>query len=149
MWQGYLTSHFFTNLWESNYLVGRVFANSLGNWGSIPVRVIPKTQTWYLIPPCLILSIIGYVSRVKWSNPGKRLAPYPTPRCSSYWKGSRRVALNYSCQLYFTYWIKCIDKRRLSLKKFNVKKSFIINWLHIYWCTMHVFTPPLHHEVNS
>ena len=27
-----------------------------------------------------------YVSRVKWNNPGKGVAPSPTPRCSSYWK---------------------------------------------------------------
>ena len=25
-------------------------------------------------------------SRVKWSNPGNRVAPSPTPRCSNYWK---------------------------------------------------------------
>ena len=34
-------------------LVGRVFANGLRNRDSIPGRVIPKTQKWYLIPPCL------------------------------------------------------------------------------------------------
>ena len=39
---------------------------------------------WYLIPTCLTLSNIRYVSRVKWSNPGKGVAPSPTPRCSSY-----------------------------------------------------------------
>ena len=44
---------------------------------------------------------IRYVSRVKWSNPGKGVAPSPTPRCSSYWKGSFQVALDYGCQLYF------------------------------------------------
>ena len=26
---------------------------------------------WYLIPPCLTLSDIRCVSRVKWNNPGK------------------------------------------------------------------------------
>ena len=31
----------------------RVFANGLGDRGSIPGRVIPKAQKWYLIPPCL------------------------------------------------------------------------------------------------
>ena len=37
----------------------RVFANRLGDLGSIPGRVIPKTQKkWYLMPPCLTLSII-------------------------------------------------------------------------------------------
>ena len=56
-----------------------------------------------MIPPCLTLSIIRYVSRVKWSNPGKGVAPSPTPRCSSYWKGSLLVVLDYSRQLYFYY----------------------------------------------
>ena len=39
-----------------------------------------------MILPCLTLSDIRYVSRVKWNNPWKRVAPTPTPRCSSYWK---------------------------------------------------------------
>ena len=42
-----------------------VFANGSGDLGSIPGRVIPKTQKWYLMPPCLTLSIIRYGSRVK------------------------------------------------------------------------------------
>ena len=73
----------------------RMFANGQGDWGSIPDRVIPKTQKWYLIPPCLTLNNnIRYVSRVKWSNPGKRVAASPTPRCSCYRKGSLRVTLD-------------------------------------------------------
>ena len=51
--------------------------------------------------PCLTLSNISYVSRVKWSNPGKGVAPSPIPQCSIYWKGSLRVALDYGRQLYF------------------------------------------------
>ena len=65
-------------------LVGRVFVNGPGDLGSIPGRVIPKTLKWYLIPTCLTLSNIRYISRVKWSNPGKGVAPSPTPQCSSY-----------------------------------------------------------------
>ena len=73
--------------------MGRGFVNGLGDLGSIPGHIIPKTKKkWYLIPPCLTLSNIRYVSRVKWSNPGKGVAPSPTPRCSSYWKGSLLVA---------------------------------------------------------
>ena len=53
-----------------------------------------------MIPPCLILSNIRLVSRVKWSNLGKVIAPSPTPLCSSYWKGSLRATLDYSRQLY-------------------------------------------------
>ena len=53
------------------------------------------------MPPCLMLSNIRYISRVKLSNAGKGVVPSPTPRCSSYWKGSLLVALDYGCQLYF------------------------------------------------
>ena len=82
-------------------LVGSVFANGPGDQDSIPSRVIPKIfKKWYLIPPCLALSNIRYVTRVKWSNPGKWVAPSPTPRCSSYWKWNLRVAHDYVRQLY-------------------------------------------------
>ena len=59
-----------------------------------------RLKKWYLIPPFLTLSNTRYVSRVKWSNPGKGVAPSPTPRCTSYWKGGLLVALDYSRQLY-------------------------------------------------
>ena len=88
-------------LWNTYGLVGRVFANGPGDWCSIPGQVIPKTlKKWYLIPPCLTLNNIRYVSRIKWSNPGKGVVPSPTPQCRSYWKGSLWVTLNYSRQLY-------------------------------------------------
>ena len=81
----------------------RVFANGPGDLGSIPGRVIPKTLKWYLIPPCLTLSIIRYGSRVKWSNPGNGVAPSPTPWCSSYRKGSLLVTLDYGLTSSRTY----------------------------------------------
>ena len=62
--------------------MGRVFANVPGDLGSIPGLIIPKTLK--MIPPCLTLSNIRYVSRVKWSNPGKGGVPSHTPWCSSY-----------------------------------------------------------------
>ena len=65
-------------------LMGRVFTNGLGDWGLIPGQDIPKTQKWYMMPPCLTLSIIRYGSRVKWSNPRKGIAPFPTLWCSRY-----------------------------------------------------------------
>ena len=72
----------------------KMFANGPGDLGSMPGRVIPKIQKWYLMPPCLTLSIIRYVSRVKWSNLRKAVAPSPTPWCNSYRKGSLRVTLD-------------------------------------------------------
>ena len=55
--------------------MSRVFANGPSDRGSIPGRVIPKTQKRYLMPLCLTLSIIRYRSSVKWSNPGKEQRP--------------------------------------------------------------------------
>ena len=64
-------------------------------------------KKWYLMPPCLTLSIIRYRSRVKRSNPGKGVAPSPIPWCSSYRKGSLWVILGYGRQFldttYFTF----------------------------------------------
>ena len=77
-------------------------AMALGDWGSIQVESYQRLKKWYLIPPCLTLSIIKYRSRVKLSNPGKGVAPSPTPWCSSYWKGSLQVTLDYCCQIYYT-----------------------------------------------
>ena len=70
-------------------------------WVQSKVASYEKLLKWYLILPCLTLSNIRYVSRVKWSNPGKGVAPSLTPRCSSYWKGSLLVALDYGRWLYF------------------------------------------------
>ena len=83
--------------------VARVFANGLGDLGSIPRCVIPKTLKWYLIPPSSTVSDKRYVSRVKWSNPGKGVAPSSTLWYSSYWKRSLLVALDHGRQLYSLY----------------------------------------------
>ena len=58
------------------------------------VKSYQRLKKWFLIPPCLTLSIIRYGSRVKWNNLGKGVVPYPTPRCSSYWKESLWVILD-------------------------------------------------------
>ena len=54
---------YFKNLYIYIYIyywaisqMSRVFANGPGDRGSIPGWVIPKTQKWYLMPPCLVLS---------------------------------------------------------------------------------------------
>ena len=63
--------------------MGIVFINGLGNLRSILGCVIPKTLKM-ILDTSLTLNNIRYVSRVKWSNPGKGVAPSPTPWCSSY-----------------------------------------------------------------
>ena len=81
-------------------VVGRVFANGPGDLGSIPVRVIPKT--FKMVLDTSLFNTQQYKVRIKgkvgqsreWSSTS------PTPRYSSYWKGSLRVALDYGRQLY-------------------------------------------------
>ena len=51
-------------------------------WVQSQVESYQRLKKWYLMPPCLTLSIIRYGSRIKWSNPGKGVAPFPTPWCS-------------------------------------------------------------------
>ena len=80
----YSLSSLIYNFIVSHWTIGRLFANGPEDRFSIPGQVIPKTQKMELIPPCLILSIIRYVLRVKWSNPEKEVAPSPTPRCCTY-----------------------------------------------------------------
>ena len=114
--------HFLTPWYDSTWewtLVSRAIgeysthkANELR--GSTPGRVIPRTLKLYLLPPCLTLIIIRYASRVKWSNPGKGVARSSTSRCSSYWKGSLRVALDYNRQLYLLF----VDN--LHIKKWDI-----------------------------
>ena len=71
-------------------------------WVQSQVAAYQRLWKWYLIPP---LSNIRYVSREKWSNQGKEVAPSPTPRGSRYWKWSLLVALNYGRQLYFLLYL--------------------------------------------
>ena len=58
-------------------LEGRLFANDPGDLDSILGRIIPKTLkiVQYLIPPCLTLSNIRCISKVKGNNPEKGVAP--------------------------------------------------------------------------
>ena len=84
-------------------LVVRVFANGPGDLGSIPGRVIPKTQKMVL--DASLLNTQHYKVRIKGKVQPSRegVAPSPTSWCSSYRKGSLRVTLDYGRQLYFTY----------------------------------------------
>ena len=83
-------------------LAVRVFANGPGDLGSIPGRVIPKTQKMVL--DASLLNTQHYKVRIKGKVKQSRegVAPSPTPWCSSYRKGSLRVTLDYGRQLYFT-----------------------------------------------
>ena len=120
----------------------RVFANGPGDLGSLPGRVKPKTQKWYLIPPCLTISIIRYGSRGKWVNPGKELAPSTTLWCSSYRKRSLWVTLDYDRQLYllihfstiqffictWSYWIRITFKQIYFIHRWDSNASTPGQW---------------------
>ena len=64
--------------------MSRVFTNGQGDWDSIPSRVLPKTQKMVLDTTLLSTQYNKVRIRVKWSNPGNRVVPSTTPRCSSY-----------------------------------------------------------------
>ena len=83
----------------------RVFANGSGDLGSIPGRVIPKTQKMVL--DASLLSTQHYKVRIKGKveQSRKGVAPSPTHWCSSYRKGSLRVTLDYGRQLYLLIYI--------------------------------------------
>ena len=57
-------------------------------WVQSQVESYQRLKKWYLMPPCLTLSIIRYGSRVEWSNQEKGVAPPPTLWCCSYRKGA-------------------------------------------------------------
>ena len=62
----------------------RWFANGPGDLGSIPGSVIRKTLKMALDTPLINTQQYKVRTKVKWSNPGKGVAPSSTTRCSSY-----------------------------------------------------------------
>ena len=113
---------------------------------------VASHQKWYLIPPCVTLSNIRYVWRVKKSNPRKEVAPSPTPRCSSYWKASLLVALDYSRQLYLLLNNPRICKRE-GCSKSNASNLFPwklgVQWTSLYKASFQLqntIFPHIHHH---
>ena len=98
----------------------RVFANGPGDLGSIPGRVIPKTQKMVL--DASLFSTRHYKVRIKGKvvQSRKGVAPSPTHWCSSYRKGSLRVTLDYGRQLFTIIrsgirWSVCMPMSQRSL----------------------------------
>ena len=74
------------------------FANGPGDQVSIfLVDSYQRFKKCYLMLPCLALNIIKYGLRVS------EVAPFPTSRCCSYWKGSFRVASTTVGRLTYIY----------------------------------------------
>ena len=67
------------------------------------VESYQRLKKWYLILPCLTLSIIKYVSMVKWSKPRKGVVLSPPLWCCSYWKGSLYEPLTIAANFTFIY----------------------------------------------
>ena len=57
-----------------------MFVNGQGDWGSIPGRVIPKTQNMVLDASLLNTQHYNVCTKRKW----KGVAPSLMPQCSSY-----------------------------------------------------------------
>ena len=97
-----------------------MFANGPGDLGSIPGRVIPKTQKMVLDASLLNTQHYKVWIKGKVEQSREGVAPSPTPWCSSYRKGSLRVALDYGHQLYFLLTInKSAYTKKLSGNLFN------------------------------
>ena len=116
--------------WQGNgilfwfmFLAVRVFANGPGDLGSIPGRVIPKTQKMVL--DASLLNTQHYKVQIKGKVEQSRegVVPSPTPWCSSYRKGSLRD--------YPWLWL-------LTLLYYVFLKYFL-NW-HSYFCCFSWFT---------
>ena len=93
-----------TRYWIITDVLGvREFANGPGDLGSIPGRVIPKTQKMVLHASLLNTQHYKVQIKGKVEQPREGVAPSRTLWCSSYRKGSLRVTLDYGRQLYFTH----------------------------------------------
>ena len=81
-----------------NGLVGRVFANVLGDLGSIQDWVTPKT-----------LKMVLDASRIKWSNPGKGVASFPALGVVAIEKGAFRLPTIHSYIISNNYFYSLIS----------------------------------------
>ena len=130
----------------------RVFANGPGERGLILGRVIPKTQK--MVIDASLLNTQNYKVWINgtWSNPGRVVAPSPTPRCSSYWKRSLLVVLDYGQPTYIRHsWYNgyCRRKwtRRSEFKSVCISQSANTLWKGVHhtvlWKdTAEIATPP-------
>ena len=80
-----------------------------------------------------------------WSNPGKGVAPSPTPQCSSYWKGSLLVA-NFT---YFTINSMLLEmiflkntKISYEIKQIQNKKYITFNFFFFFFFLNNYFPLP-------
>ena len=86
--------------WRPNVLGCHIFSSQYLNCVLMLIWIV-----WNRTVDTTLLNTQHYKVRiestVKWSNPGKGVAPSPTPWCSTYWKGSLQITLDNGHQLYF------------------------------------------------
>ena len=93
------------------------------------VESYQRLKKCYLIPPGLTLSIIWYGSKVKWCNPGKEVASFPTPWGFAIEKGAFGLPSTTVTNLTFLY----IYSSKFSIGEFTFKTSLLISYeLHCY-----------------
>ena len=117
-------------------------------WIHSQIESYQRLKKWYLMPPCLTLSIIRYGSRVKWSNPRKGVAPFPTPWCSSYRKGSHNwrdngisLKVNVIMQLEFEL-TKMSQSSRFATKSRCLRLSKQLDFVTMPQECIYPITPP-------
>ena len=114
----------------------RVFANGPGDVGSIPGWVIPKTLKMVLDASLFNTQHYKLGIKGKVGQCWERSGAHPIPWCSSYWKGSLRVTLDYGRQLNFIDWIIPL--------LFFYKDGFIMDYLtHEGWYVIKIRKPNL------
>ena len=99
-------------------------------WVQSQVESYQRFKKWYLMLPCLILSIKRCGLRVKRSNPGKGVVPSPTPWCSSYQKrafGSASTMVANFTLLYIYIYIYIYHLKEKPLKITHIYR-------YIYMC---------------
>ena len=86
------------------------------------------------MPLCLTLSNIRYGSRVKWSNPGKGVAPSPTPWCS---KLSKREPSGHPRLWSPTLLLLTIRRDLFSLLRFTFRSNVqFFSCLYYYYYSL-------------
>ena len=120
----FLSTYFFVKPFELpywSYYIWRELYQVPWDLGSIPGRVILKTLK--MVPDTSLLNTQQYKVRIegKVEQSRERSSSLPSLRCSSYRKGSLRIALDYGHQLYFLLIRK--DKKKLNQICFYIKEE--------------------------
>ena len=85
----------FVNFFNETKEMRKFWTFGPGGLGPIPDRIIPKTLKLVLVTSLLNTQQYKVCIKGKVEQSRERNSASPTPQCSSYWKGSLLVALDY------------------------------------------------------